>query len=125
MPDESGPNFENLLRLRDILPSYIKGHASRHLVGRGRSFTMPDKVCKVCSKVWGRAPAEAVMKHLVCGDCQNAFNDGFAAIVGGGRAKFVKSPDFKPGEILYVDPETMDAIEQKEKEKNADSADLA
>lgn len=89
----SGPLFENLLKLRDMMPKLAKGIASKKLSGRAKKL-LPTKACRMCDDLYDRQltdPAKA-LEHGFCPRCTEKLDLGFTAARHMQRRVWVKLP---------------------------------
>lgn len=116
MADENtGPSFENLLKLRDALPKLAHDLTHKKIGGKGRPvIPQARKTCTVCCKLYDfvTTKEDVLLQPVPCETCQKELDAGYVAMVGGDKYAFVKSKRLADlaGRVVHVPPHVMEKI---------------
>lgn len=120
MNDDTGPSFENLLKLHQSLPALAHSLTHKKITGKGKPVgpPQPRKTCPVCCKMFDfiSSSQEVHLKVHNCEECDKNLKAGWIAVVGGDMFAWLKNDTLLPdmaGTIQHVEPWMMESIRKR------------
>lgn len=115
-PEDTAPR--GLGKLFGMLPTFIKGHREKTILGKGRKVETSKNACRVCGVLYVIALGEEG-KITVCPTCKLSLDSGLTAILskdltGHPRYCFAKMGEKHAdmaGRIVPVSPSVFDKIQ--------------
>lgn len=120
---DHGPSDDTLRRLGEMMHSMGSGMARGRIGGKGIPAMRKDRqdfsACKVCGTTFQSSLKKAEVG--LCKTCDGLMKDGFCALVSPARFAFIKSPRFKPGEIVSVSEDVMHKVAEHQKAQHPEA----